>query len=86
MQREIYSVAFNKFINGGVMKMVVYTIGAMSATNGKIPEKIEQIKDKVITTFTDGSRHIIFYNNDVELLDREIKPKPKEDKDASRKD
>ena len=78
MKREIYSVAFNKHKEGDVSKMCVYTLGVTSFLNGvKTPSEIVVVKDRVVVTFTDGSRHHIPYTDEVEIFDREVKENKK---------
>ena len=77
LKREIYSVVFNKFLQENTLKMYVYTLGVPSPNNMRVPLKIELKEDKIVVTFTDNTRHTIGYTNDVEIFDREVKPKIK---------
>ena len=73
MNREIYSIAFNRSVTDkGVVKMLVYTLGAVSQNGFRIPEKITQYHNAVVVEFTDSTRHWIPYSNDVELFDRPV--------------
>jgi len=72
MNREIYSIAFNRSVTDkGVVKMLVYTLGAVSQNGFRIPEKITQYKDFVLVEFTDKSRHMIPLEG-VEIFDRPV--------------
>ena len=79
-KREIYNIVFNKFIQDGILRTYAYTLGEPSPNHMRVPLKIELKEDRIIVTFTDNTRHTIGYTNDVEIFDREVKPK----EDASR--
>jgi virulence-associated protein VagC len=79
-KREIYSVAFNRSIApDGTVKMYVYTLGSVSLNAFRIPKSITLKDEKITVLFTDNTRHILNYNQDVELFDRIIEPKVKKD-------
>jgi hypothetical protein len=79
-KREIYSVAFNRSITQeGVVKMYTYTLGVVSLNAYRIPKSITLKDEKITILFTDNSRHIINYNQDVEIFDRLIETKEKKD-------
>lgn len=85
IKREIYSVVFNQWVDKeGIRRMYIYTLGLGSANEYRVPLKITKKDDLITILFNDGTRHIIHYNSDVEIFDREVTPKKKED--AKRED
>lgn len=75
-KREIYSISYNKVIMpDGTIRPYLYTLGKVSINSYRIPESIVLKGEKITVTFTDGCRHILHYNNDVELFDRILETK-----------
>jgi len=76
---EIYKVKFGNLLNNGTTEYFFVIVG----TEGMIynvlttPEKIILDHGKVIITNTDRTKHIIKYNENVELFYRPIKTKKK---------
>lgn len=77
---EIYAIRFNKVVLKDDMHMITYTLGVPVFAQGVmvIPKSITLAKDKITTTFDDGTKHIIHYTEDVEIFTR-IKETKKED-------
>lgn len=81
VEREIYSIAFNKHHTESSIQVYIYTLGYVSRNAGRIPKEIVTDGNKIIVTFTDETRHHIPYTDDVEIFDRpiEIKTEDKEE-------
>ena len=80
INEEIYCVRYNKIILKDDMHVMTYTIDVPVVTTlGQvIPKSIILKEGKIIVTFDNKTRHVFFYNSDVELFIREIE-KTKED-------
>lgn len=74
-KREVYYLIFNKHIRDGKFEADSYTLDIESAYQGKVPEKITIVGEKITVLFTDGDRHILNYDQNVEFFDRIVKPK-----------
>ena len=74
--REIYYIIFNKYLRSeGRWEADNYQLEIESAFQQKVPKSIS-IRDKLVTViFTDDSRHIFPYNDNVEFFDRLITKK-----------
>ena len=81
VEREIYSVVFNKPHVEGDIQVVIYTVGFPSRNAMRIPDLIEIEGKKVVVSFTDGTRHHIPYTDAVEIFDRPLEPKIVENKE-----
>jgi len=84
MKEKIYSIRFNKTIIDGVVRHDGYTVGkdciSYTGTGYISVEKITLVKDKITVYFSDGTKYIIHYNQDVEILKIPVKEDGK-DKD-----
>jgi len=71
---EIYAVRFNKAVLKDDIHFTMYTLGVPIGTAIElvIPTSIIQKEDKIIVSFNNNTKHIFFYNSDVELFTREI--------------
>jgi len=79
-RREIYSIVFNKIpTKEGKWSLYIYDLGIQSANNGRIPKIITQTKTHIIVEFTDDTRHLIPFTDNVELFDRVVNPKTEKD-------
>ena len=80
VNEEIYCVRYNKIILKDDMHVMTYTIDVpvVTALGQIIPKSIILKEGKIIVTFDNKTRHVFFYNSDVELFIREIE-KTKED-------
>lgn len=69
---EIYAIRFNKVATRDDLRMTTYTLGVPVFSGGGmvIPKSITLAKDKITTTFDDGTKHIIHYSEEVELFIR----------------
>ena len=69
---EIYAIRFNKVATRDDLRMTTYTIDVPVFSGGimVIPKSITLAKDKITTTFDDGTKHIIHYSEEVELFIR----------------
>lgn len=77
---EIYAIRFNKVVLKDDIHMITYTLGVPVFAQGTmvVPKSITLAKDKITTTFNDGTKHIIHYTEDVEIFIR-TKETKKED-------
>ena len=77
---EIYAIRFNKVATRDDLRMTTYTIDVPVFFSGGmvIPKSITLAKDKITTTFDDGTKHIIHYTEEVELFIRTKKEKKDE--------
>jgi len=74
INEEIYCVRYNKIMLKDDMHVMTYTIDVPVVTTlGQvIPKSIILKEGKVIISFSNKTKHIIFYTQDVELFTREI--------------
>jgi hypothetical protein len=75
--REIYYIIFNKHLADGRLKADSYQLEIESGMQEKVPKSITIRDNKVTVTFTDDSRHVFPYNENVEYFDRLIEKKDK---------
>jgi hypothetical protein len=82
---EIYAVRFNKVRTTTDMLSTTYTIDVPMFFSGGmvIPKSITLAKDKITTTFDDGTKHIIHYAEETELFIRTKKTKDTDGRDIS---
>jgi hypothetical protein len=74
--REIYYIIFNKHTRpDGKLEADNYQFEIESVIQNKVPKSITIRDEKVTVTFTDESRHVFPYNENVEFFDRLIDKK-----------
>jgi len=75
-KREIYYVIFNKFTGvDGRPNADSYMLEIECAFQAKTPQSITIKDNRVTVTFTDKTRHVFPYNENVEFFDRIIEDK-----------